>query len=402
MEPLASSDKKGFAEWLASAKELKDNIKNLYSKAKGIAGKVEGVYVKALNIGRLTLRLMKLPSDIAVSLAEKIKGYSTLTANLINQYKNDPLGIEKIKAAYATATLALTGAIAAIASGSALTVAEIAIMTGATTAGVSGGAGGAGGVETKNTNASMGAMSREQAVKTSEQIAALLESVDTFKDEKIVAIKINGEDVRATAQTVDSAIIFTGEVIAELEDAADSGVPLAVIQYANDLINSKNNTIGQLKESLRKPAGRSAKILEDAIVFEEKKKAQIQAVGGGNVDQILQIIDNSLGLENESKKELISITDNATGDFVDASPTSHLVLHELVYASVLLITNASFALPMQKIITLDRDRQAVELCAELYGTTDYLDEFIMQNKFNIDEIELLPMGKKVSYYVKNA
>jgi hypothetical protein len=57
---------------------------------------------------------------------------------------------------------------------------------------------------------------------------------------------------------------------------------------------------------------------------------------------------------------------------------------------------------MQKTITLDRDRQVIELCAELYGTTDYLDEFIMQNKFNIDEIELLPMGKKVSYYVKNA
>jgi prophage DNA circulation protein len=71
MEPLASSDKKGFAEWLASAKELKDTIKNLYSKAKGIAGKAEGVYAKVLNIGRLTLRLMKLPSDIAISLAEK-------------------------------------------------------------------------------------------------------------------------------------------------------------------------------------------------------------------------------------------------------------------------------------------------------------------------------------------
>jgi hypothetical protein len=55
---------------------------------------------------------------------------------------------------------------------------------------------------------------------------------------------------------------------------------------------------------------------------------------------------------------------------------------------------------MQKTITLDRDRQVIELCAELYGTTDYLDDFITSNNFNADEIELLPMGKKVSYYVK--
>jgi hypothetical protein len=57
---------------------------------------------------------------------------------------------------------------------------------------------------------------------------------------------------------------------------------------------------------------------------------------------------------------------------------------------------------MQKTITLDRDRQVIELCAELYGTTDYVDDFIIENNFNIDEIELLPMGKKVSYYVKGA
>ena len=64
--------------------------------------------------------------------------------------------------------------------------------------------------------------------------------------------------------------------------------------------------------------------------------------------------------------------------------------------------NASFALPMQRTFTLDRDRQVIELCAELYGTVDCLDDFIIVNNFNIDEIELLPMGTKVSYYVQSA
>jgi prophage DNA circulation protein len=291
LQPIALADKKVFAEWLTTANELKYSIKNLYSQAKNIAVKAESIYVKALNIGRLTLRLMKLPSTIAVSLSEKIKGYANLTANLINQYKKDPFGIEKMKAAYATASLAITGACAAIASGSALTIAEVASMTGATSTGISGGtraaagggsSGSAGesgaGSDTRATavNKSAGTASREEAVAAAQQISALLESVTNFQDTKI-----------------------------------------------------------------------------------------------------------------------------AQNAFVDSSPTSYLALCELVYSSVQLILNASFALPMQKTITLERDRQVIELCAELYGTVDYLDDFIIQNNFNVDEIGLLPMGKKVSYYVNS-
>jgi hypothetical protein len=289
LQPLAASNKKTFADWLASAKELKDSIKNLYNKGLAIAGKVEGVYVKALNIGRLTLRLMKLPARLSVSLAEKIKGYSTLTAVLINQYKNDPFDVAKMVKAYATARLALTGAAASIASGSALTIAEIAASTGAApapparseadaTGGASGGDGGtSNGARSGGADRSAGTTTREDAVNTANSIGAFLKSVIDFQDERI-------------AQNV----------------------------------------------------------------------------------------------------------------FVDTDSASYGALQELVSASIQLILNASFALPLQKTIILDRDRQVIELCAELYGTTDCLDEFIIENNFNIDEIELLPMGKKVSYYVKSA
>jgi hypothetical protein len=286
LQPIAAGDRKGFADWLTSARELKDNIKNLYAKAKDGAAKIESVYVKALNIGRLTLRLMKLPGDLSVALAEKIKGYSTLTANLINQYKNDPFGIEKIKSAYATATLALTGAVSAIASGSALTVAEVAALTGAAPAGPARASPGPDGGRTADSagtaagigaDKSAGTASREEAVEAANKVAEFFETVTAFQDTKI-----------------------------------------------------------------------------------------------------------------------------AQNAFVDAASAAHIALTELVYISTQLILNAAFALPMQKTIVLDRDRQVIELCAELYGTTDYLDDFIIENNFNIDEIELLPMGKKVSYYVKNA
>jgi prophage DNA circulation protein len=282
LQPIAMADKNGFTDWLASSKELKGSIKNLY--AKGTASKIESVYTNALNIARLTLRLMKMPADLSVSLSEKIKGYSALTANLVNQYKNDPIGIKKIKNAYAAAALALTGAAAAIASGSALTVAEAAAATGAgparTALANTPASGGAAGSETAagtTADKSAGTASREEAVEAANKAASFLETVAAFQD--------------------------------------------------------------------------------------------------------------------------IKIAQNA---FVDAAPSAHIALNELVYSSIRLILSAAFSLSMQKTITLDRDRQVIELCAELYGTTDCLDDFIIENNFNIDDIELLPMGKKVSYYVKNA
>jgi hypothetical protein len=85
---------------------------------------------------------------------------------------------------------------------------------------------------------------------------------------------------------------------------------------------------------------------------------------------------------------------------VDSDSAAYLSFVSLVRNAVKLALNASFSLPLQKTITLDRDRQVVELCAELYGEADSrLDEFIALNNFNIDEIELVPMGRGVSYYV---
>jgi hypothetical protein len=88
--------------------------------------------------------------------------------------------------------------------------------------------------------------------------------------------------------------------------------------------------------------------------------------------------------------------------FIDSNSNTYLELRELVFISIQLIMNVTFSLPMRRTVILDPDRQVIELCAELYGTTDTIDKFIIENNFSIDEIELLPMGKEVSYYVKSA
>ena len=260
LQEIARSNKKIFADFITSAKQLKNDIQNLYKKAADAAGTVESTYVKALNIGRQTLRLLRLPSRISVTVSEKIQGYSKLTVDLINQFKNDPVGSRKIAQSYSASRLAITGAVASLCEGASLSVAAAASRSAG------------------SMNDAEGVASRAEAVQTANTLIALLESAQQFADAK-----------------------------------------------------------------------------------------------------------------------------TATDAFVDSDSAAYLSFISLVRNSAKLILNASFSLPLQKTITMNRDRQVVELCAELYGEVDgRLDEFIALNNFSIDEIQLIPMGRKVSYYVQNA
>jgi archaellum component FlaC len=88
-------------------------------------------------------------------------------------------------------------------------------------------------------------------------------------------------------------------------------------------------------------------------------------------------------------------------NFIDANANTYLLLNQLVYNSINLILNVSFSLPMRRTIKLETDRNFIELCAELYGSVDnyYLDKLIIENNLNIDDLEIIPMGREVSYYV---
>jgi hypothetical protein len=124
--------------------------------------------------------------------------------------------------------------------------------------------------------------------------------------------------------------------------------------------------------------------------------------GGGTISrEETVIVMNQIVSMLETVKQFqdTKISSNA---FIDSSSGTYLLLTELVYASIQLIQIASFSLPMQRTIKLGRDRQVIELCCELYGSSDYLDKFIAENDLGIDEIELIPMGREITYYVKVA
>jgi len=259
---LVASDRNKFADFLGAVKELKDNIKKLLNKT-------ESFVVGALNVARLVLRIMRTPSRAITGLLEKVKGYTQLITQIVNQFCNDPFGINNIKNQFATTRLVLTGAVASIAVGSALNISENASNNSKSNAD-----------KTNNTRArGNDVLSRESAMAIAMQIQYLLNVVQTFEDNKI-----------------------------------------------------------------------------------------------------------------------------GTNNFIDTNADSYFLLIKLVQNSIKLIQNASFSLPMQQTIKLDKNRNIIELCAELYGSVDnfYIDRLINDNNLNIDEFEIIPMGKEVVYYVQSA
>jgi hypothetical protein len=309
--------KNSLADFKTSVGELKSSIKELktdrfsdingkYNNIKQNFKNAEKIVQKAINTARLAINIMKIPSRMAVNLMEKIKGYSQLITAIINQFKNDPFGMNNVKNAFASMCLTLNGCIASIASGSAISLAEAASS-------FSGGF---------SASRSMGAVTADS----------------TFT---------GGQDNSG------------GDT-----DGADSG------------LNEGSGSSGG-----------------DSIAAGD---------GGGIVsrEETIQIMNQLISLFETIK----NFQDIKIGNdiIVDSNSNTYILLNELVYSSIQLIQNASFSLPMQRTIWLNQDRQIVELCCELYGSADYLDKFIAENDFNIDEIELLPMGREVTYYVKVA
>lgn len=86
-------------------------------------------------------------------------------------------------------------------------------------------------------------------------------------------------------------------------------------------------------------------------------------------------------------------------DLIVETGESFVAMHDCVALSIKLIVEQSFNLTSRKKITLGKDRQIMELLAELYGNFDRLDEFIVDNNLTYDEIQLIPMGREVAYYV---
>lgn len=80
-----------------------------------------------------------------------------------------------------------------------------------------------------------------------------------------------------------------------------------------------------------------------------------------------------------------------TGDIYDS-------MNNIFSKIVGYLVRLSFDLPKKVYITLQEDRQLIELVSELYNDPEMIDFFITTNDLTTDEIELLPQGKEVVYF----
>ena len=92
--------------------------------------------------------------------------------------------------------------------------------------------------------------------------------------------------------------------------------------------------------------------------------------------------------------------ETARNIFVASDETYECVLRVVSAATHALLTK-SYSLPTTRIVTLDRDRQIVELVASLYGADGFnkIDDFINDNALTADEIVVIPAGREIRYYV---
>ena len=135
----------------------------------------------------------------------------------------------------------------------------------------------------------------------------------------------------------------------------------------------------------------------------------VTAVAGG-----VAVTDSSSSVSFKSREEAVkAATDiaelydevieyeekNVDKDYFVETGEGYDSMRDVVSNSIQHIIDSSFSLPSRKSIILGEDRQVVELVYELYGNLNRLDEFIVDNNLNYNEIEVIPMGREVAYYV---
>jgi hypothetical protein len=143
-------------------------------------------------------------------------------------------------------------------------------------------------------------------------------------------------------------------------------------------------------------------------------------VTGAVVGQILSAINNEFTTAPDAilaAEEILSLNDDmvawqdenweAIGDSTFSTQSNldtgegYQQLQQAVALVAGFLIEISFTLKQERSIVLDRARAPIELCAELYGdlSDETYDAFLVSNDFTGDEMNELPRGKEVIYYV---
>lgn len=108
------------------------------------------------------------------------------------------------------------------------------------------------------------------------------------------------------------------------------------------------------------------------------------------VDQLINMFDSVVAWRDNL---FLNLDETDTGE-------TYQIIQDIVALSTAYIVDLSFSLQQERVIFTDRNRNMIELSAELYGVTDSrLDFFMNSNNLTGSEILEIPKGREIRYYV---
>lgn len=208
---------------------------------------------------------------------------------------------------------------------------------------------------------------------------------------------VNNSFVENISNAIDTPGIVAGQLITLMR------IPSEITNETSAKINSYDSIITIETDKFYTPQ----------IFGEETNNAfksnQIQAFSG-----LAASCESVLSAEFTTRPQVIEVSENLLNSFdniklwqdtaltdlslIDTGESYESLLNLVSLATIYLI-DLSFDLPAQRIIKLGEDRNIIELVSELYGGLDQIDFFITTNDLTADEIEILPQGKEVVFYV---
>lgn len=190
-----------------------------------------------------------------------------------------------------------------------------------------------------------------------------------------------------------------------------STLPIKSIDKLNGYIATANAIIKNFKNDPFNVSGVKNAVATSRMLLQSISVSAASGIAITSTQRNGQTEDNySFRSRDEAEysvQQILSIYDNVC-KFIDANAAKNIsvdddrgfgAMRDVVTYSIESILEFSFTLQSRKIITLGRDRQLWELLAELYNDFSKADEFIIDNKLTADEIQLIPMGRQVVYYV---
>lgn len=244
-----------------------------------------------------------------------------------------------------------------------------------------------------------------------------------FQQEKLNADKAVNNFVSDTAGAVTSCLNLL-RIPSKLYINTYDKIEAYAGLISDIVTNFKKDPIG--KNAMRNQTVLATAALEGALTALVSGTC-ISMTGSGNIDSaptsskktvgatfVLQVIQSINDSQFKSREEAVTAAEqiaslyDAVTAYIDSKTEKDLyvstgegfsAMHDIVIKGLQYIVNTSFSMAMRKNILLDRDRQIMELLTELYGDWDRIDEFIVDNNLTADEIALIPMGRRVAYYV---